>query len=87
VDEEESELHAEKLSAPLLVPEALLRDCQLNIAEWLTANPHLRPRPAPRVLTRREKFRKRVTAVRLALAERAFKRISGQDPADVYWEG
>jgi hypothetical protein len=71
-----------KISGGLLVSKELLRDCQVNLTEYLR-NPYLRPPCRP--LTRRQKLRNQIAAVRLAAAERLYRLVSGQDAADVHW--
>lgn len=81
---EDDELLVTKNSVPLLVSQELLEDSQVNLMSWLQ-NPHLYRPTVPKVLSRREKFRDALMNRRMRLGEWVFKKITGEDPYDVYW--
>lgn len=82
---ENDELLVTKNSVPLLVSQELVEDCRVNFLDYLQ-NPCLPPEPRPvKVLSRREKFRDALMNRRMRLGEWVFKKITGEDPYDVYW--
>lgn len=78
---EDDELLVRKDPLYVQVSQELLEDSLVDLMSWLQ-NPQHRP---VKVRSRSEKFYDSLMNRRMRLAEWLFKRITGEDPYDLYW--